>query len=69
VCARVSSGNVTCVEPTDKGIVLASTQRDVMDTDEPELKGRDSELDETVDIFDLERLDFEDETGLEEDAE
>jgi hypothetical protein len=34
---------------------------DRMDSD-----GEDSELDESVQIFDLERLDFDDENGIEE---
>jgi hypothetical protein len=64
-CARVWSIVETCVEATEKGIFLASTRRDVAG-DIPESTGEDSELDETVQIFDLEGLDFddEDEDGL-----
>jgi hypothetical protein len=49
----------------EKGILLTSTLRDV-DGDIPESMGEDSELDETIQTFDLERLNFDDEDGLEE---
>jgi hypothetical protein len=62
---RVSSGTRTCVAPTHDGILLASTLRDVK-CDVPGSTGEDSELDDIIQIFDLERLDFDDEDGLEE---
>jgi hypothetical protein len=43
--------------------LLASTLRDV-DYDVPESTGEDSELDETIQIFDLEGLDFDDKDGI-----
>jgi hypothetical protein len=64
----MSSSTRTSVDPTEKGILLASTLRDV-DCDVPKSTGEDSELDETIQIFDLEGLDFDDEDGLEELAE
>jgi hypothetical protein len=59
----VSSGTETCADQTEKGILLASILRDV-DGDVQESTSEDSELDETVQIFDLERLDFDHEDGL-----
>jgi hypothetical protein len=46
--------------------LLASTRLDVVGTGEQDSHVEDSESDKSVEIFDLERLDFDDEDGLEE---
>jgi hypothetical protein len=53
------------VEPTLEGIFVEGEQGDVIG-DHMDSNGEDSEVDESVQIFDLERLDFDDEDGIED---
>jgi hypothetical protein len=56
------------VDSTAEGIAVGATLEED-DDDPPELIEQDSEMDENRDILDLERRDFNDEEGIEEDKD
>jgi hypothetical protein len=58
-----------CVDSTEQGIPEQSTVAGVNADGSPDgvdSNGEDSEMDESLEIFDLERLDFDDEKGVQE---
>jgi hypothetical protein len=55
-----------CVDSTEEGIQLASALGDLVVDGSPDVAdsdGEDSEMDKNLEIFNLERLDFDDENG------